>query len=204
MIKITREEIRCASCKYGCDLAHRASDIYHRCPLQKITTWPGRNHFFSSSLLSMVAGKYESIFCRGCIFIDFSRENVRYFTNSNWIEYLKNTGLMLIIVSDRYMQSLAAFWQKEDLRIQTVIYADQSRDEISRQINGCYFGLKGDVRKKVNAFKQDEVQFLDLAVNGLSLPIIAREMGVEIKRVYNIKEAIRRKMGISLNQLLSV
>ncbi len=152
----------------------------------------------------MVAGKYESIFCRGCIFVDFSRENIRYFTNSNWIEYLKNTGLMLIIVSDRYMQSLAAFWQKEDLRIQTVIYADQSREEISRHINGCYFGLKGDVRKKVNAFKQDEVQFLDLAVNGLSLPIIAREMGVEIKRVYNIKEAIRRKMGISLNQLLSV
>jgi len=203
MIKITREEIRCASCKYGCDLTHRASDIYNRCPLQKITTWPGGNHFFSSSILNMVAGKYESLFCRGCVFVDFSRENVRYFTNSNWIEYLKHTGLMLIIVSDRHMEPLAAYWQKEDLRIQTVIYADLSLDEINRQIQGCYFGLKGEVRKKVNALKQDEVRFLDLAMNGLSLPIIAREMGVEVKRVYNIKDAIRRKMGISLNQLFS-
>lgn len=203
MIKITREEIRCASCKYGCDLTHRASDIYNRCPLQKITTWPGGNHFFSSSILSMVAGKYESLFCRGCVFVDFSRENVRYFTNSNWIEYLKHTGLMLIIVSDRHMEPLAAYWQKEDLRIQTVIYADLSLDEINRQIQGCYFGLKGEVRKKVNALKQDEVRFLDLAMNGLSLPIISREMGVEVKRVYNIKDAIRRKMGISLNQLFS-
>lgn len=203
MIKITREEIRCASCKYGCDLTHRASDIYSRCPLQKITIWPGGNHFFSSSILSMVAGKYESLFCRGCVFVDFSRENVRYFTNSNWIEYLKHTGLMLIIVSDRHMEPLAAYWQKEDLRIQTVIYADLSLEEINRQIQGCYFGLKGEVRKKVNALKQDEVRFLDLAMNGLSLPIIAREMGVEVKRVYNIKDAIRRKMGISLNQLFS-
>ncbi len=55
----------------------------------------------------------------------------------------------------------------------------------------------------MNALKQDEVRFLDLAMNGLSLPIIAREMGVEVKRVYNIKDAIRRKMGISLNQLFS-
>ncbi|WP_230299996.1 LuxR family transcriptional regulator [Pantoea sp. SM3640] len=203
MKKITREEIRCATCKYGCDLAHRASDIYNRCPLQKITTWPGRNHFFSSSLLNMVAGKYESIFCRGCVFVDFSRGNVRYFTNSNWIEYLKNTGLMLIVVSDRFMEPLAAYWQKEDLRIQTVIRADQSLDEISKQINGCYFGLKAAIRKRVNPLNQDEVQFLDLAASGLSLTIIASEMGVEKKRVYNIKDAIRRKMGISLNQLFS-
>lgn len=75
-------------------------------------------------------------------------ENVRYFTNSNWIEYLKHTGLMLIIVSDRHMEPLAAYWQKEDLRIQTVIYADLSLEEINRQIQGCYFGLKGEVRKK--------------------------------------------------------
>ncbi|WP_346459008.1 hypothetical protein [Pantoea agglomerans] len=110
---------------------------------------------------------------------------------------------MLIIVSDRHMEPLAAYWQKEDLRIQTVIYADLSLEEINRQIQGCYFGLKSEVRKKVNALKQDEVRFLDLAMNGLSLPIIAREMGIEVKRVYNIKDAIRRKMGISLNQLFS-
>lgn len=110
---------------------------------------------------------------------------------------------MLIVVSDRFMEPLAAYWQKEDLRIQTVIRADQPLDEISKQINGCYFGLKAAIRKRVNPLNQDEVQFLDLAVSGLSLTIIASEMGVEKKRVYNIKDAIRRKMGISLNQLFS-
>lgn len=110
---------------------------------------------------------------------------------------------MLIIVSDRFMEPLAAYWQREDLRIQTVICADQPLEEISRQINSCYFGLKTEIRKRVNPLKKEEVQFLDLAVNGLSLTIIAREMGVEKKRVYNIKDGIRRKMGISLNQLFS-
>ncbi len=110
---------------------------------------------------------------------------------------------MLVIVSDRFMEPLATYWQKEDIRIQTVICADQSLEETSRQINGCYFGLKAENSKRVNPLKQDEVQFLDLAMNGLSLTIIAREMGVEKKRVYNIKDAIRRKMGISLNQLFS-
>jgi len=136
--------------------------------------------------------------------VDFSKENIRYFTNGNWIEYLKYTGLMLIIVSDRHMQSLAGYWQKEEVRIQTVIYSDFTLDEINKQINGCYFGLKGDVKKKINALTTHEVQFLDLAVNGYSLPVIASQMKLETKKVYNIKESVRRKMGINLNQLLSV
>jgi DNA-binding NarL/FixJ family response regulator len=77
-------------------------------------------------------------------------------------------------------------------------------DEINKQINGCYFGLKGDIKKRINALTTYEVQFLDLAVNGYSLPVIASEMKLETKKVYNIKESVRRKMGINLNQLLSV
>ncbi|MDU1573948.1 MAG: LuxR family transcriptional regulator [Pantoea sp.] len=203
MRNITREDLCCASCKYGCQLINRNNEVINRCPIQKIAIWPDGNHYLKKGVLSLVAGRYETVFCKGCIFVDFSVHRLRYFTNNNWLDYLKSTGLSIIIVSDRPMGPLAAYWGKNG-SVYSVIYCGISIEKIKKQINFYYYGLKGGVAsKKVNALSREEVIFLDLAVNGYSLSLIAKKMNLDVKKIYNIKESVRRKTGRSLNQLLS-
>lgn len=203
MRRITKEDLRCSSCKYYCSLINNIQEEINRCPIQKIAIWPGRNHFLIKGVLSLVSGKYESLFCRGCIFVDFSIYNQHYFTSNHWLDYLRETGLNIIIVSDRRMEPLASFWHRNETIINTVIYADGKMDDIKKAVNACYYGLKGGVRKRVTPLTQEEVKFLDLANFGHSLGDISCEMKIEVKKVYNIKDAVRRKTGINLNQLLS-
>ncbi|HAB24218.1 MAG TPA: hypothetical protein DCE30_05475 [Pantoea sp.] len=101
------------------------------------------------------------------------------------------------------MGPLAAYWGKNG-SVYSVIYCGISIEKIKKQINFYYYGLKGGVAsKKVNALSREEVIFLDLAVNGYSLSLIAKKMNLDVKKIYNIKESVRRKTGRSLNQLLS-
>ncbi len=202
MKNTTREDLRCASCQYGCQLTNRNNDILNRCPIQKIAVWPGNNHFLIKGVLSLVAGRYESMFCRGCIFVDFSRENLRYLTNKNWIDYLKSTGLTIVLVSDRALAALAAHWIKRE-GIHSVIYSEDRLEDIKKVINSTYYGLKGGATRRVNALSNEEVTFLDLALKGNSLSAISIAMNHEMKKIYNIKDSIRRKTGTSLNQLIS-
>ncbi|WP_024470964.1 hypothetical protein [Pantoea ananatis] len=203
MRRITKEDVRCSSCKYCCQLTSNTQEEILRCPIQKIAVWPGNNHFLIKGVLSLVAGRYESLFCRGCIFVDFSIHNLRYFTSKNWMDYLRGTGLAIIIISDRRMESLASFWRRQEPTINTVIYADGKIEDIKKAVNACYYGLKGGERKRVNALTLEEVKFLDLANYGHSLGEISSEMKLGVKKVYIIKDAVRRKTGINLNQLLS-
>lgn len=202
MRNTTKKDIRCASCKYGCQLTDRNNDILTRCPIQKIAVWPDSNHYLTRGVLSLVAGRYESVFCRGCIFVDFSIYNIRYLTNKHWIDYLKSTGLTLVLICDRALAALATHWIKRE-GIHSVIYCEEQLVDIKRTINSTYYGLKGGVNRRVNALSSEEVAFLDLALKGNSLSSISLAMNYDMKKIYNMKDSIRRKTGTSLNQLLS-
>ncbi|ORM67317.1 LuxR family transcriptional regulator [Pantoea rwandensis] len=202
MRNTTKEDIRCVSCKYGCQLTDRNNDILNRCPIQKIAVWPDSNHYLTRGVLSLVAGRYESVFCRGCIFVDFSIYNIRYLTNKHWIDYLKSTGLTIVLICDRALAALAAHWMKRE-GIHSVIYCEEQLVDIKRTINSTYYGLKGGAKRRVNALSSEEVAFLDLALKGNSLSSISLAMNHDIKKIYNMKDSIRRKTGTSLNQLLS-
>ncbi|WP_244563462.1 hypothetical protein [Pantoea rodasii] len=76
-------------------------------------------------------------------------------------------------------------------------------EDIKKVINSTYYGLKGGATRRVNALSSEEVTFLDLALKGNSLSAISIAMNHEMKKIYNIKDSIRRKTGISLKQLIS-
>jgi len=121
--------------------------------MQKIAVWPGNNPLMTKAVLSLAAGRYESVFCKGCIFIDFSVNNIKLLTNKEWLQPLKKTGLSLILVSDRHLQHLAAYWQLRDMSIVNVIYPAASLDEIKKAINGCYYGIRGGAGKETGSKK---------------------------------------------------
>ncbi|MCU7368872.1 LuxR family transcriptional regulator [Pantoea stewartii subsp. indologenes] len=184
-------------------MASELTEEIKRCPIQKVSIWPAKNYFLMNGVLSLVSGRYESLFIKGCMFVDFSSHNIRFFTNHNWLDYLKSPGLIIILVCDRRLASLAAFWKKQDKSINTVIYPGTGITEMKKSINACYYGLKGGEKKGVNPLTSDEVNFLELVSHGLSLGEISEKMRLGVKKIYCIKDSVRRKTGTSLNQLFS-
>ncbi|MDJ0037112.1 LuxR family transcriptional regulator [Pantoea allii] len=203
MRRITRESIYCFSCRYRCELANELTEEIKRCPIQKVVIWPARNYYLINGILSVVSGRYESLFTKGCIFVDFSTHNIRFFTSHNWLDYLKSQSLIIILVCDRRLASFAAFWKKQDKSINTVIYPGTAIVDIKKSINACYYGLKGGEKKGINPLTTDEVKFLDLVNHGFSLSEISKKMELSVKKIYCIKDSVRRKTGSSLNQLFS-
>lgn len=191
------------ACGYGCPLTDKDSDIIKRCPLQKVAVWPSRNRFFIKGILAAITSRYENIFIRGIIFVDFSIKHVRYFLNYSWITYLKSTGFNIIIVCDAYMEALANYWMEQDSAIKAVITNRKKIKEIKGIINRIIYGAVSPRKIRLYSLNHDEVRFLELAVSGKSLLSISTEMNTNIKCIYNIKQSLRKKIGISLNELLT-
>ncbi|KKW51143.1 hypothetical protein XB02_08070 [Pantoea ananatis] len=120
------------------------------------------------------------------------------------MDYLKSPGLIIILVCDRRLASLASLLEKTGQKQSiTVIYPGTGITEMKKSINACYYGLKGGEKKGVNPLTSDEVNFLELVSHGLSLGEISEKMRLGVKKIYCIKDSVRRKTGTSLNQLFS-
>jgi len=209
MMKLTDIKIVCESCMGRCEIMNPDSELLFRCPMQKIAIWPGNNSLLSLAVKSLVSGRYESIFCKGCVFVDFSVNNIRLLTNEKWLMQLKKTGLMIILITDRHLEQLALYWQLEDQGIANVIYPDANLLEIKKAINQTYYGIRGGAdrgtgsKKYLRPLNKLEVDFLNLMFKGQAVKTIALQMNLSTKKVYNLKAAIMRKMSIKQNLLIT-
>jgi hypothetical protein len=80
----------------------------------------------------------------GYIFVDFSRYNIRLFTNDKWIEYLLKTGLRVVLIADRLAQPLALYWKHRCQQIVSIINTSDTRNEIEKKIQLSFLGQKMD------------------------------------------------------------
>ncbi|MGT3914168.1 LuxR C-terminal-related transcriptional regulator [Klebsiella pneumoniae] len=140
----------------------------------------------------------------GYVFVDFSRYNIRLFTNDKWIEYLIKTGLRIVLIADRLAQPLALYWKHRCQQILSIIYTSDTRNEIERKIHLSFLGQKDGrgYRQKLSA---QEVLVLDLLLAEKSVKEIAQELQMAEKRIYAIKLSLQNKMGGrgKLNNILS-
>jgi hypothetical protein len=97
----------------------------------------------------------------GYIFVDFSRYNIRLFTNDKWIEYLIKTGLRIVLIADRLAQPLALFWKHRCQQIVSIINTSDTRDEIEKKIQLSFLGQR-DGRGYRQKLSDQEVLVLDL------------------------------------------
>ncbi|MFQ0126069.1 LuxR C-terminal-related transcriptional regulator, partial [Klebsiella pneumoniae] len=130
----------------------------------------------------------------GYVFVDFSRYNIRLFTNDKWIEYLIKTGLRIVLIADRLAQPLALYWKHRCQQILSIIYTSDTRNEIERKIHLSFLGQKDGrgYRQKLSA---QEVLVLDLLLAEKSVKEIAQELQMAEKRIYAIKLSLQNKMG---------
>ena len=127
-------------------------------------------------------------------FVDFSRYNIRLFTNKEWIHYLTRTDLRLVLIADRFTHPLALYWKKQCQQIAAVISVDDTKKEIQRKIQLHFFG--GKVGENTQPKLSDiEVQILELMIAEKSVKRIADELSLSEKRIYAIKLSLQNKMG---------
>lgn len=130
----------------------------------------------------------------GYIFVDFSRYNIRLFTNNKWIEYLLKTGLRVILIADRLAQPLALYWKHRCQQIISIINTGDTRDEIEKKIQLSFLGQR-DARGYRQKLSDQEVLVLDHLLAEKSVKEIAKELQMAEKRIYAIKLSLQNKMG---------
>ncbi|MCD3069599.1 helix-turn-helix transcriptional regulator, partial [Salmonella enterica subsp. enterica serovar Enteritidis] len=67
----------------------------------------------------------------GFIFVDFSFPNLRRFTDLQWADSLADSGMHIVLISDRSLTPLANYWILKSNKIQGIIYSDD--DDIVQQ-----------------------------------------------------------------------
>ncbi|HEB5107376.1 TPA: hypothetical protein R0E84_005714 [Klebsiella pneumoniae] len=156
--------------------------------------WPDKNIYLKNGVHCFLINKHYNFSNSGYVFVDFSRYNIRLFTNDKWIEYLIKTGLRIVLIADRLAQPLALYWKHRCQQILSIIYTSDTRNEIERKIHLSFLGQKDGrgYRQKLSA---QEVLVLDLLLAEKSVKEIAQELRMAEKRIYAIKLSLQNKMG---------
>ncbi|MBB1200596.1 response regulator receiver protein [Enterobacteriaceae bacterium 89] len=188
------EKVCCMSCHYRCELNPQPTIKVMNCIENQYCLWPDKNTYLRTGIqLSLINTHYNFVHA-GFIFVDFSRYNIRLFTDSKWIEYLTKTGLRLILISDRLMQPLALYWKEKSQYIISVISTGDTQAEIEKKINFTFLG-KRDARSHRNKLSDKEVTVLNLMLSEKSVKEIANLLLVTDKKIYAIRLSLQNKMG---------
>ncbi|MFT8211944.1 MAG: hypothetical protein ACMZI0_17700 [Symbiopectobacterium sp.] len=189
--------LNCVSCQFRCELLPFPSLRTINCIKEQFCVWPESNYYLSIGLIDVVANSKYNYMGGGFVSVDFSLANIRIFTNARWLDYLAHSGLRLVLVSDKLMEPLAAYWKKQDDRIFSVLYTSDGYASILKSIDKIYL-RKMNATKARGKMTEKEVSVLFLVLNGFSLKEIAGKLQIDSKRLYNIKYSIERKLGIRL------
>ncbi len=188
------EKAYCISCQYHCELYPQPTIKMINCIETHYCVWPDKNIYLKNGVQCFLINKHYNFSHAGFIFVDFSRYNIRLFTNNKWIEYLSRTGLRMILIADRLAQPLALYWKHRCKQIFSVINTSDTKNEIEKKIQLSFLG-KRDERGYRQKLSDQEVLVLDHLLAEKSVKQIAKEMLVAEKRIYAIKLSLQNKMG---------
>ena len=188
------ENFFCISCEHNCDFNSKPSIKMNNCFEEQYCIWPNKNIFFNIGVECMLISTHYNLVHTGFIFVDFSYYNIRMFTHQRWINEVKKIGLRIIIVSDRFMQPLAAYWQKNDDDISCVISASDTLDEINRKMTLAFNGRRvfENYRVKLTSL---EVCILDMMLREYSVNQMADLLSLKDKQIYEAKRNLQKKVG---------
>lgn len=188
------KKLECLSCHFQCELYPQATIKMMNCIGPKYCMWPDRNFYLKHGMQLLLMNSSYGLLDIDLIFVDFSRYNIRLFTNKEWIHYLTRTDLRLVLIADRFTHPLALYWKKQCQQIAAVISVDDTKKEIQRKIQLHFFG--GKVGENTQPKLSDiEVQILELMIAEKSVKRIADELSLSEKRIYAIKLSLQNKMG---------
>lgn len=196
------DKLCCISCHLNCEILPVASIRTSQCLERQYCIWPGGNNFFQEGIYSILTEKTKCHLGRGFIFIDFAYYNLSLLSKRDWLTYLIQSRLPLILVADKRMAPLATYWQRQFDEILAVIYSDNDRRIINNKISKAICGLttRQTCRKQLTEF---EVAVLQYLMSGCSIKDICQKLATNRNSIYNVRRSLKNKMGDTINNLIT-
>lgn len=190
----------CISCNARCEMLPSMEFRSTQCLAGRICMWPAANFPFEEGLRSMINSVNVIFSDPGFIFVDFSWRNINFFMKDGWINYLEKVAMKIILISDRKMMALAAFYELTEPKLK-VISAEGGTNYLKLLLQRV---LSGRPLPRVNTRPLTDIEkdVLYMTLNNYSVVDIAKKKFVDIKCIYNTKQRVENKLGIKIRRLL--
>lgn len=190
----------CRSCSSQCQIKPVISTRFNYCISSCFCMWPEENIYFHQGVVEGILSRNHNSRQKGFIFVDFSISFLHLYLNDNWIRYLSDTEMGIVLLCDRNMQALANYWLKNTQYISAVIYQNENLQTVNDKIKQVFIGRNILIRKG-NTLTATEFNILSGLVSGRSYLQVACELNMDIRSVYAYKQRIEKRMGSKLNAL---
>ena len=190
---------------YGCEKKCRYDNSF-RCNLNTLNffIWPDSDQMLCYGIVSLIRG---CTFNKRVLFIDCSLRNISQWLLDDWLWDMKNEGVIIIIISDKFLSSLADYWLEKMISLDIpggVIYSNDDLKVIKNKIHYIIAGnciFSSQIEKRMTATEYYVLQFL---YRGVTPKKISTLLKVGVKTIYSCKGRIERKLGIRLKKIHAI
>ena len=191
--------IRCISCDLACQLFPDSDVRVQYCSHSEFAIWPEGNSFLKRGIVERLLLSNKNYLSKGFIFVDFSLPNLRFFSQSQWIDRLANSGMYIVIISDNSLAPLANYWFLKNDNVQGVIYADDDVLVQQQSIHRLFTGRRTNI-KRGRTLNDAEFLLLNSFISGAS---IQQEINISsINKIYAYKRSLESKLGHRIQTIL--
>ncbi|MDA8505121.1 MULTISPECIES: helix-turn-helix transcriptional regulator [unclassified Citrobacter] len=196
------QSVRCISCELSCQLFPDAAVRAQYCHRAAFAIWPEGNRFLKTGIIEKLLLNNQNYLSHGFIFIDFSFPNLRLFADPHWVDRLTQSGMHIVLISDRILTPLANYWLAKSNKIQGIIYSDDDEDVQHQKIRRLFTGHLAN-SKRGRSLNYTEMILLKRFVSGISIQQITKIDNIDVKRIYVYKLRLEDKLGLSIHKILS-
>ncbi|AID25809.1 helix-turn-helix transcriptional regulator [Salmonella bongori] len=202
MIRQSPQILRCISCELSCQLFPDSAVRVQYCNNAAFAIWPDGNVFLKKGIIEKLLLDNQNYLSRGFVFVDFSFPNLRRFADLQWIDRLSNSGMHIVLISDRSLTPLANYWLLKSNKIQGIIYSDDDDTVQQQKIHRLFTGRLAN-SKRGRSLNYTEFILLKYFMAGISIQQIIRIDNIDIKKIYVHKLRLENKLGHSIHKIIS-
>ncbi|KNC92582.1 hypothetical protein [Trabulsiella odontotermitis] len=195
--------MHCISCELSCEVFPQESVRFQYCDNANFILWPKENAYLQRGLQEEYLLHSRFTLLNSFAFVDFSISNLRYFIDQDWIDRLSETGMRIIILSDRILVPLANYWLKKWGGIQGIIYADDSIRNIRYRFDRIFSGRSAS-DKRGKTLNDAEFSLLAFLLSGSGLQETYKLNELNISEIYIRKNRLEKKLGRNMNKIFAM
>lgn len=192
-------KVNCLGCNFYCQFEPEIKKGERFCGNKPLAIWPDLNYYFKSTIHELVFNNLTCHLSEGVVVVDFSLDNILFFIDETWAKKLQDSGLTIILLTEKNMLPMANFWMSRSGFSWSVIEVEAGLSVIIDKIKCVMLGRKIHCRRSPS-LNDHEMSTLRLLAQGKSSKDIARIMLWDSRKVYSIQSSLCKKFG-GLNRL---
>lgn len=115
---------------------------------------------------------------------------------------LADSGMHIVLISDRSLTPLANYWILKSNKIQGIIYSDDDDIVQQQKMHRLFTGRLAN-SKRGRTLNYTEFILLKRFVSGISIQQIVNIDNIDIKKLYVHKLRLENKLGHSIHKIIS-